>query len=45
MGFEVPFNTTNECYSHANILEDKVIKLQNGEGEELETMKYQRIHK
>lgn len=40
MGFEVPFNTTNECYSHANILEDKDIKLENGEGEQLETMKY-----
>ena len=35
MGFEVPFNTTNECYSHANILEDKDIKLENNE-----TMKY-----
>ena len=40
MGFEVPFNTTNECYTHANILEDKNITLQNGEGEELEQMKY-----
>ncbi len=40
MGFEVPFNTTNECYTHANILEDKNIILQNGEGEKLETIKY-----
>lgn len=40
MGFEVPFNTTNECYTHANILEDKNITLQNGEDEKLETMKY-----
>lgn len=29
MGFEVPFNTTNECYSHANILENKNITLEN----------------
>jgi len=40
MGFEVPFNTTNECYSSDNIINDNIIKLQNGEGEELETMKY-----
>jgi hypothetical protein len=40
MGFEVPFNTTNECYTHDNILKDKNITLQNGEGEKLETMKY-----
>lgn len=40
MGFEVPFNTTNECYSSDNILKNNIIKLQNGEGEELETMKY-----
>ncbi len=35
MVFEVPFKTTNECYYHANILEDKDIKLENGK-----TMKY-----
>ena len=41
MGFEVPFNTTNECYSHANILEDKNIELQDGEGKKIEEpMKY-----
>ena len=40
MGFEVPFNTTNECYSSDNIINDNIIKLQNGEDEELETMKY-----
>ena len=40
MGFEVPFNTTNECYTHANISENKNIELQDGEGEQLETMKY-----
>lgn len=41
MGFEVPFNTTNECYTHANILEDKNIELQDGEGKKIEEpMKY-----
>lgn len=35
MVFEVPFKTTNECYSHANILNDKDIKLENGK-----TIKY-----
>jgi len=40
MGFEVPFNTTNECYTHDNIVNDNIIKLQNGEGEEIEEMKY-----
>tara|TARA_B110000971_G_scaffold23226_1_gene20962 strand:+ start:99 stop:1187 length:1089 start_codon:yes stop_codon:yes gene_type:complete len=40
MGFEVPFNTTNECYSSDNIINNNIIKLQNGEDEELETMKY-----
>lgn len=28
---EITFNTTNECYSHSNILENKNITLQNGE--------------
>lgn len=37
---EVPFNTTNECYTHPNIVNDDIIKLQNGEGEEIEEMKY-----
>jgi len=40
MGFEVPFNTTNECYTHDNIISNNNIKLENGEGEESETMKY-----
>ena len=40
MGFEVPFNKTNECYTHDNIVNDNIIKLQNGEGEEIEEMKY-----
>ena len=40
MGFEVPFNTTNECYSSDNIISNNNIKLENGEGEESETMKY-----
>lgn len=38
MGFEVPFNTTNECYSHVNIVNDNIIKLQNGE--EMKYSKY-----
>ena len=40
MGFEVPFNTTNECYSSDNIINDNIIKLQDGEGKKIERMKY-----
>lgn len=37
---EVLFKTTNECYTHANITSDNIIKLQVGEGEKIKEMKY-----